>query len=302
MHKTWTAFTTTLRREKLLSLTNISAMTVTFFFLGIFVTVGVISQTAITLLEDQAQTTIFFKDDFPENSIINLKETLESDARISSVVYISKQDAFNIFKEINKDDPILLEAITPDILPASLEIKTEDINDLSIVAGEFESLDGVEEVKFFEDVISRFRNWTQTIYAYGIILMAMFFLISYSVVVVTLRMTINSKGAELEIMKLVGASDSYVKSPLLLQGVFFGFVSAVASSVLLLIVYLLYFEFNVFNISGLIGLSNYSVTVLRGVTVTQYVYLGILSLVLVISGVILGYLGSWTAVRKYLKY
>jgi len=283
-----------IKREKLLSISNLLVMTVTFVVLGLFIEIILYSQTAIKLLEQQAQITVFFKDDVPEAKILELKKQFEGDERILAVNYVSKEDAFNIFKELNKDEPVLLESISANILPASLEIKSKNISSLGSLASEYQSIDGVEEVKYFEDVIERFKYWSNIIYIIGFVTLAILFIISYSVIIVTLRTTINSKGVELEILKLVGASDRYVKVPLIYQGMLFGGFSAFLAS-LFLILGSIFTRVLGFLGSGLdIYLASFKLDTL--------VFTVLLSVVLFLSGVFLGYLGSLTAVKKYLQY
>lgn len=296
-NKAWRALLITLKREKLISVANIVIMTITFLVLGAFVTVFVTTQTALKQLEDQAQITVFFKDTFPEENIMSLEDELRKDERILDVRYVSKEQAFKIFTEINKDEPVLLESLSASILPASIEVRATKVSDLSVLAQEFSIIDGVEEVKFFEDVIDRFRYWGQVVNVVGLALVTSFLFISFSIVLLTLRMTINSKGTELEILKLVGASDSYVKLPLMLQGVFFGIVSALVASLILVPV----FYFGVAN--GLLGGRDIVfLTILPALRVSPLVYSVILSLGLLFSGFLLGYVGSHVALRKYLRY
>lgn len=286
---------TNIKREKLLSITNISVMSLTFLILGIFITVVVVSQSILRTLEQQAQVTIFFKDDFSEERILTLQDQLSSDERIFNVNYVSKEDAYNIFREINKDDPILLESVTSSILPASLEVRAKDLSDLPKLAEEFGQLDGVEEVRFFSDVIGRFKRFSTIAYSVGFVLVFVFFAISYSVIIAALRATINSKGTELEIMKLVGAADAYVKMPLIYQGIFYGLVASFISGALLAATINLLVHFNIVPSSfGLGFLPNFSVSAL--------LFSFILWFILVLSGVLLGFLGSLFAVKRYLKY
>ena len=294
MSKTIETVVANIKREKLLSISNLLVMTVTFVVLGLFIEIILYSQTAIKLLEQQAQITVFFKDDVPEAKILELKKQFEGDERILAVNYVSKEDAFNIFKELNKDEPVLLESISANILPASLEIKSKNISSLGSLASEYQSIDGVEEVKYFEDVIERFKYWSNIIYIIGFVTLAILFIISYSVIIVTLRTTINSKGVELEILKLVGASDRYVKVPLIYQGMLFGGFSAFLAS-LFLILGSIFTRVLGFLGSGLdIYLASFKLDTL--------VFSVLLSVVLFLSGVFLGYLGSLTAVKKYLQY
>jgi cell division transport system permease protein len=286
---------TNVQREKLLSLSNIAVMTITFLVLGIFIIVVAVSQTTLRYLEQQAQITLFFKDEFSETRIFELKTRLEQDQRISEVKYISKDDAFKIFSELNKDEPILLESITPSILPASLEVNAKDLSKLPQIADELNSTEGLEELRFFRDVVNKFRFWSSMVYIVGFVLIAAFVLISYTVVIATLRTTINSKGVELEIMKLVGASDGYVKNPLILQGVFFGFVSSLIAGILIMLV-------GVFaQLNGLLTQGIYF-GFLTNISFSPLVFSIILFFLLVLSGLLLGLIGSYTAVKRYLKY
>lgn len=270
-------------------------MTISFLFLGLFVSTVVLSQTVLKNLEQQAQVSIFFKDDFTEASILELKGKIEQDERVYSVSYISKEDAYSIFTEINKDEPILLESVTASILPASLEIKASKISDLGVLATSYDEIEGVEEVRYFEDVISSFKNFSTAVYIVGFVLVIIFFVISYSIVISTLKMTIDSKGSEFEIMKLVGATDSYVRTPLIYQGTFYGGVASFSAGLLLLIITLFVKQIKYMPKTLSIGFFS-------NLVVGPIIFASVLWVILVISGVVLGYLGSSSTVKKYLKY
>ena len=284
-----------IKREKLLSITNVFMMSMTFLILGVFVTVIVVSQSVLRNLEQQAQVTIFFKDDFSEDRILEMKKQLSDDDRIFAINYVSKEDAYNIFREINKDDPILLESVTSSILPASLEVRGKDLSNLPKLAEEFGKLDGVEEVRFFEDVISRFRSFSTAAYVIGFVLVFVFLVISYSVVISTLRTTINSKGTELEILKLVGATDAYVKMPLIFQGIFYGVTASFLAGLFLFVTIIILGQF------GYIP-SSFGLGFLPNLAMSPLLFSFVLWFLLVVSGSLLGYLGSFFAVKRYLKY
>ena len=295
MDKLWKNLLISIKREKFLSLSTLIIMTITFTVLGFFLSLIVFSQTAVKYLENQAQITIFFKDDFSEKNILSLKEKYEKDKTISNVNYVSKEQALKIFTDLNKNEPILLESISANILPASLEIRAKRLSSLSALAVKFEKQDGVEEVRYFKDVIENFRFWSNLYHLIGLGLVLIFATISFSVVIALIRMTINSKGEELEILKLVGATDVYVKRPFIFQAVFFGLVSSVLS-----------FIISVVWILSLVGSKFFgdikTVFILPVVEVNIFVYLIILGVILVLSGALLGYFGSLTAVKKYLKF
>ena len=285
----------TFQKEKVLSFANILTMTITFLVLGIFMLIVFISQSTLSYLEQQTQVTAFFKDDFSEESILALKGTLEQDDRIAEVEYISKEDALKIFSEINADEPLLLESISANILPASLKIRTKKLENLKIIAEELSPNEGIEGVKFFEDVIVKFQKIANIVYKVGFTLTAMFLFVSYSAIVITLRTYINKKGTELEILKLVGASNDYVQRPIITQGIFFSFTSSVIATVLLVSGALIASALRIFR-SGL------AMPFLPEIKVSLILVTAILGIVLLLSGLLLGYLGSKNTVKKYLEY
>lgn len=283
-----------IKKEKLLSVSNLLVMTSTFLLLGVFINIVVFSQTALKYLENQAQITIFFKDEFTEEKIKTYQSELQNDPRIMDVSYVSKEDALRIFREMNKDEPILLENISASVLPASLEVKTKDITQLKNISEEFIQKEGVEDVQFFEDVIQRFSVWSRTVYIIGFILVLVFLIVSYSVVVSTIRTSINNRGEELSIMKLVGASDEYVKKPFIYQGVFFGVLSSFIASIIVFLLDLTADKLKIFS-DGL------SLGFIPGFFISPLIFSLILCLILILSGFLLGLLGSTTAIKKYLQ-
>lgn len=295
MANIWKNLLQYVKKDKLLTASNIIVMTVTFTLLGLFISIIAYSQTALKYLEEQAQITIFFKDEFTEDKILNFKKTIEADKRIMSVKYVSKEDALRIFKEMNKDEPILLESISSSVLPASLEIKAKDISNLKNLAEEYKKADGVEEVQFFEDVVQRFSKWSRTVYIIGFLLVFTFLAVSFSVINATLKTSINSRGSELEIMKLVGASDAYVKKPFLYQGVFFSATASLIACVFVVIINFLVDKLGLFS-KGL------SFGFLPGVYLTPLLFSLLVCIILIASGILLGYLGSTSAIKRYLKY
>lgn len=291
-------FTTNFKRERFLFIYAMVTLVITFLIFGFFVGLVVLTQTGIRTLEEQAQLTLFFKDDFPESNILELQSNLENDSRVLQTTYISKQKAFEIFTEVNKDSPLLLEAISESILPASLEVKSVKISDLSVLRDELSSIDGVEEIKFFEDVVERFSSISNVIYIIGVITVLLFMFISVAIVITVFRIIIDSKGKEYEILKLVGASDDYVKKPIIFQGIALGFISASIAAVLLIPNYG-FIVSNVFQFENLV-VFGFLIDILG--KINTWLFSGILGLLMILAGILLGYFGSLLAIKRYLKF
>lgn len=285
------------KNEKLFTFANLIFMTATFLVLGLFLILQVFSQTFLDKLEKEATITIFFKDDFDEPKILDLKSKIETNPKVFSVNYVSKEDALEIFRELNKDEPLLLESVSASVLPASLEIKAKDSKDLDYLYNEYSNLEGVEGIKYFKDIISKFNFW-RNILSLGIfVLLVILLIMSFAVVVSTIRTAISVRGEEYEILKLVGASDSYIKKPLLYQGALYGALSGFLAWLVYAILFaLFYFKgwVELLGIGNLIVFSNYSISL--------FLFVIVLGFVLAFSGLFLGFFSSNSAVSKYLKY
>jgi cell division transport system permease protein len=284
-------------REKLFTASNLVVMTLTFLVFGLFVLIEVLSQTALSRLEKEAAVTVFFKDDFGEPQILTLKSQIEQDKRVYSVKYVSKEDAFNIFKELNKDEPLLLESVTANVLPASLEVKAKNVSVLTKLSDEYSKVEGVEGVKFFKDIIERFNFW-RGVLSIGVgLVLAILLFVSFSIVVSTVRTAISLRGMEYEILKLVGATDDFVKKPLIYQGVMYGGVAAfIAGLVYAVLIVIALFS----GLLGSLGITN--LVLVSGLAIPAWLFAIVLTLVLTLCGAALGYVSSVSAVKKYLNY
>lgn len=283
--------------EKFLSFSNVFIMTVVFFFLSVFITIEVVSQTVLNKLQQEAQVTVYFKEDFPTDKILELKQKSEQDQRVLSVKYVSKEDAFNIYKELTKDEPILTESLSASALPASLEIKTKNIENLANIAKEYEKTDGVDGVKYFEEIVQRFIGISRVVSIVILAVALAFIFMSFAIVVATVRVALSSRKEEFEILKLVGADDNYVKKPLIMQALFFGGFSGVISWVIFCVVFLAVI---IANVLKFIGTEN--LVLFRGLQISSLVYVVIMLFILVFFGAGLGFIASKTTISKYLKY
>ncbi len=277
------------RRSGWSTITSILVMTLTFFVTSVFIIVLYLSTVVLGYLESKAQITAFFKDSATEEKIFEAKGALEKTNLTSDVAYVSKEGALKIYMGQHKNEPLLLESISSNIFPASLDIRAKNIKDLPTLAGMLEKTEGVEEVVYYKDVIGTFQRWSYTAKVSGMVLVGILSLISVLIVLVTVGSLIHSKKEEIVVMRLVGASNWYIQGPFLAQGVFYGAVSSIFSSILIF--------------SALPFLYPYIVGVFGGIPLPTLSLLNILILFSIecLFGILLGVFGSALAVRKYLK-
>src|SRR3989344_3559309 len=148
-----------IRRSPYQAFAAVFVMTLTFLFISLFTFLLFGSSRAISYFESRPQVTAFFRNEVKQEDIDNLKDNLLATDKIASVKFVSKQDALKIYTEQNKDDPLLLELVTADILPASLEISTIKIENLSEINKRLLDSPLVSEVIFQKDVVSVLTSW-----------------------------------------------------------------------------------------------------------------------------------------------
>jgi len=222
-------------RDKGVSLAALLVTTLTFLVTSVFVLVVVASHLALDYLETKAQLTAFFKDEASEEDILSFKSQLEFLESVIEVSYTSKEQAMGIYMEDYKDEPALLESISANIFPASLDIRAVNIEDLEAINQTLRDNDLVEEVIYFQDVAENFKRVSNVVRQAGLGLVAIFVAITLLIILLAIGMSIAGKKEEIEIMRLVGASKWYIRLPFLIQGSFYGVAAVILSCLILLV-------------------------------------------------------------------
>lgn len=224
------AFKTTyhhIRRSPYQTVAAILIMMVTFLAVSVFTFLIIGSSKVISYFESKPQVTAFFKDEAKPEDIDNLKSQLQASGKIAQMKYVSKQDALQIYKEQNKNDPLLLDLVTADILPASLEISTIKLEDLPDISNTLKHSQAVQEVIYQKDVVATLTSWTNAIRTIGIVLIIVLSVISILIMTTIIGIKISQKRDEIEIMRLLGATKFYISWPFVMEGVFYGVMGAV---------------------------------------------------------------------------
>jgi cell division transport system permease protein len=287
-----------IRRSPYQALSAIITMFLTFLLGGFFLLSTVASVLILNYFESKPQITVFFTDRVTKSDADKLAATLKATGNVSATRFISKDDALAIYREQNKSDPLLLEMVTADILPASLEVSATDPKYLKDFDGIIKKSDGVEDVVYQKDVVDALLSWTNAIRLFGGTLAGILAFDSVLILMTIIGMKIALRRDEIEILNLVGASPWYIRFPFILEGIIYGVSSSVLAWLILSVaiiwarLYILSFLNVIPEIQS--ALSNPTGNVF---IVSDFVFLG----VLVICGIILGTIGSLISVGRYLK-
>ncbi|MEK7616960.1 MAG: permease-like cell division protein FtsX [Patescibacteria group bacterium] len=261
----------------------------TFFALLTFLILAGGSQAILRYFESKPQVIAFFKEGTTDLDVSALENALKQEERVTNVKYVSKQEALTIYRERNKNDPTLLELVTANILPASLEISTKTPEDLQPIAEVLKKEPAISEVIVPEDVVATLTSVTRIIRIVGIATVGFLMIFATLVILMIIGFKIRLKRAEIEIMRLIGASPNFIRNPFILEGIFYGVVGATCAWVA---IYLILWYFTPF-LQGFLG----EVKILP---VNPLLMLGLLAASL-LSALSVGYLGAFGAVRRYLK-
>lgn len=275
-------------RDRGLTIATILVMTLTLFITSTFAVVSLTANSVLGYLEGRPLITVFFKNDFAEDKILSIEREFKNQSSISSVNYISKEDAFKFYLGEHKNEQNLIESVSSDIFPPALEIRAQKISDLEVIAAKMSKSEGVDEVVYFRDVINTFKSWVDASRVISLSLISVLAFISLFIILITVGMTIRSRSEEIEIMKLLGATDGYIRLPFLTQGFLYGVVSTFISTFVLLV------------LSPLaVGKM---VIILRGIPMPPFLqFVVVVSISQIFLGITLGMCGAWLSTKRYLR-
>lgn len=288
-----------IRRSPYQSMAAVITMFLTMLLAGFFFLATTSSILVLQYFESKPQITVFFADEATAKDAQDLQVTLEATKKVSGIKFISKNDALAIYKEQNKNDPLLLEMVTADILPASLEVSAMDPVYLKELEPMITAAAGVEEVVFQKDVVDALIGWTRAIRFVGGALVGLFTINSILIMMTVIGMKIAIKKDEIEILTLIGASPGYIRMPFVLEG---GIYGAMGSFIAWCIVMGLLLWLQP-TITGFLGMIPLIFQIFASVIATPFLLFsaGFLAL-LVTLGFLLGSIGSLIALGRYLKY
>lgn len=293
---------TSIRRTPYQSLGSFMILFFTLFLAIFFFNLTAFFHGLLSYVETRPQVIVYFDVDAQENDILNMKSKIENSGLASSVTYKSQEDALQIYRELNSDNPRLLEMVSAQILPSSLEIFALKPEYLSEIAQSFDGIDIVDEVNYQEEIVERLVVLTTILRRVTIGLFSMLVFVSMTVLLTTTAFKISVKKDEIEVLQLMGASKGYIRRPFLSEGIFFGFLTATIATGLY---YAIFYSFLPFLKSYLSGVP--SLPFLNLIEYNLYVFPPSLEFVtlsyvfILLFGIGIAYVGNLLATSKYIK-
>lgn len=212
-----------------LSVVTIIILVLTIFSVTTVAGINYIAEKAIESVKDKIDVSVYFKPEVESGEVINVRYRLEELSTVKEVTYVSREEALDKFKEKHKDDPVILESIDQleeNPLSATLIIKAKTIDDYPSILLFLDDPDYGELIqdKNFDDnekVISQLSTLSNKIETIGIIISIIFVVIAVLIVFNTIRINIYTHREEIGIMKLVGATNWFVRAPFLVESLIY---------------------------------------------------------------------------------
>lgn len=293
---------TSIRRTPYQSLTSFLILFFTLFLSLFFFNMTSFFNGILSYVETRPQVTVYFQDKVDESDIFKIRDEVSATGKTTSIKYVSKDEALQIYKDLNKNNPLLLEMVTAEILPASLEVYATKPEYLSQIAEFLKKQNGIDEVVFQKNIVDKLVGLTTVLRRVSVFVLFFLLIISVIVLMTTTAFKIALKKDEIELMTLLGASKSYVRKPFLLEGVFFGIASGTLA---FLFFYLIFLYFNTFFKSYLAGIPTLPFYNLGGLNIyvwppsINFVLLSYFAVILFGAGI--GFVGNYISTTKYIK-
>lgn len=224
----------------------LSFVTLTILFLALssvnlLVMVNLFADTSASVIENQIDVTVYFKPTIKEEQVLNVQSYLNTVDGVKDVTYVSPQEALELFKiKHQKEDKVLsaLDELGDNPLGATLVIQANDPTKYEFIISELEGerFNGMIASKDFEDyrlMIDRISSITKTVSLGMTIAAIVFALISILIVFNTIRVAIYTHRDEIKVMKLVGATHSFILAPYIIEGVLFAALGVVLSMIII---------------------------------------------------------------------
>jgi cell division transport system permease protein len=281
---------TNLKRNLLMTIAAISTVAISLLLLGGVQILGMVVNNMTGTWEAKVEVSIFLRDDATQGEIQSLEREIAQMDEVENVTFVSKQDAYEEFKKTYESRPEFYESLPEDALPASLRVDLTDANFAEIVSARVEGAPGVDDVRFGGEIIKRLLQVNTLLRTITLVMSVILMIAAAALIANTIRLAIYARREEIGIMKLVGATNWFIRIPFMLEGV----IAALAGAL----------------ISGAVVLSGNALLFSRMgealpflETVFSFTSGEILSVLLVLAGVgaLVGLIGSGMALRRFLE-
>ncbi len=278
-------------RNLAVSLAAVVSITLILILAGVNLLVGhAFSQVLDGFRDKVSEMSVNVADDTPLTSVYAFQQQLQGDPRVASVRFVTKEEALAEFVR-DPNNAVLSQQIQGNPLDAKLEVRVRSLNDVAAVdsmARQWPGVDPTDPTNYQGEFVTRMLQLSQWLSLAGIGLMAILVVVSVVIVMNTIRTAVYHRRKEIEVMKLVGATEWFVRGPFVLEGIMTGVIAAAIALSLLVISYPP-------------AVSRFSADITFIPLTYDPTFISSLARDLLVGGALLGALGSYIGVRRFVR-
>ncbi len=281
-----------IRQNFFVNIVTVGTITLALLILSFFLLVFVNLEGLADSWSKRIQVTAYFEQELTPQSVVTLNASIKSLPGTAQVNYVAKDEAVKRFRARLKGQEALLDGVSAEVLPASIEISLKreyrDSEAVEAYVARLKKIPGVSEVQYGEEWVRRFNTFMNFMRLVGALLGGFLLLAVVFIVSNTIKLTIFARKEELELLGLVGATRMFIKAPFLIEGIIQGAVGSILTIIILAASYFGFLHnagnFLSFNPSDA-GLSFLPAEYLAGIF---------------FGGISLGFLGSLTSLKRFI--
>ena len=276
--------------NKMMSIASVAVLMACLLIIGIGAMAYFNINSLLDIVEAQNIVMVYVSDEADDVKTSELRLSLENMDNIASCEFVPKEDAFQRQIELMGGDSALFEGFKTSPLPDAFKVTVKDLSRFKETVSEIEKLDGVYNVHENSDLASKLVTVRRAVTIVSAGLVSMLFLVALFIISNTIRITMFSRKLEINIMKAVGATNSFIRWPFMVEGVLLGIISAGVSVLLLWGLY----ELIIYAFSSVITMLGFSFVPF--LSYIWYIFGAFLAI-----GIITGSFGSMVSMNRYLK-
>lgn len=282
-------------RNRMMGLASVGSVTAVLIILG-FVLIIVLNVNNITLATKEAfdEIAVYLHDDVEGAQLEQLGKSFKEIDGVMGVAFQTKEYAMERYKEEWGDDAWMLENLRGNPLPDAYIIQLTDVQYADSVKSTIETFEEVESAHYYQDAVNTLIKISDFVKRGGSGVIIILLLISVFIISNTIKITVLNRQKEIELMQYIGATNGYVRGPLLIEGLMLGLIGSIAAIVII------FFSYN-YLIKRLAGGYVAIVTGMAGYVVGIDMILNDLIIIFLTIGIGIGILGSLISLKKFLS-
>jgi len=226
-----------------MGLASVSSISAVLIILGVvLILILTINNIVLETKTKFDEIQIYLEDDLSNGDYDRIENAIRDMEGVLSLVFVSKEQGLEIMKEGWEEEAYLLEGLEENPLQDSYIIQLLDIKYAEGIVSKLRNISGIEDVKYYQDIIDKLMLVANYIRFGGIIVIGALVLVSIFIISNTIKVTVTARRREINIMKYVGATNGYIRGPFIIEGILFGLIGAAISIFLIKFGYEYFFK------------------------------------------------------------